>query len=116
MQRAAQEVISAQLVRTSIPKRFSLPMKEIWDMQQRLPRRFGARAEKLSHHPRFRAAYDFLLLREECGEDCDDLGQWWTDFQQADHDGKRAMVKQLAPMAKPNKGRRKKPRPKRNSE
>lgn len=116
LQRAAQEVISAQLDRTSIPKRFSLPMKEIWDMQQRLPRRFGARAEKLSHHPRFRAAYDFLLLREECGEDCNGLGQWWTDFQEANHDGKRAMVKQLAPMSKPNKGRRKKPRPKRSSE
>jgi len=113
LHRASQEVISAQITRTSIPKRFSLPMKEIWDMQLRLPKRHGARAEKLSHYPRFRAAYDFVLLREECGEDCDGLGQWWTDYQAANPDVKRNMVKEIGLTAKPQKRRRKKPRPKR---
>ena len=110
LHRASQEVISAQITRTSIPRRFSLPMKEIWDMQLRLPRRHGARAEKLSHHPRFRAAYDFVLLREQCGEELDGLGQWWTDFQEADHDGKRTMAKELSPASKPARKRRRKPR------
>ena len=112
MHRAAYEAISAQQTRTSIPKRFSLPMKEIWDMQLRLPRRQGQRAEKLTHHPRFRAAYDFLLLREECGEQCNGLGQWWTDYQEADREEKRAMVKALS-AHKPQKHRRRKTRTRR---
>lgn len=116
LHRAAQEVISAQVTRTSIPRRFSLPMKEIWDLQLRLPRRHGQRAEKLSHHPRFRAAYDFLLLREQCGEQCDGLGQWWTDYQDTDRAGKRDMVKALSADNKPQRRRRRKPRPKRSPE
>ena len=111
---ASQQVISAQITRTSIPKRFSLPMKEIWDMQLRLPRRHGHRAEKLSFHPRFRAAYDFLLLLEECGKETGDLGQWWTEFQEVDEGGKRDMVKALGATSKPQKKRRRKPRPKKN--
>jgi len=113
---ASQQVISAQITRTSIPKRFSLPMKEIWDMQLRLPRRHGHRAEKLSFHPRFRAAYDFLLLLEECGKETNGLGQWWTDFQEVDESGKRDMVKALGATNKPQKKRRRKPRPKKSPE
>jgi len=116
LHRASQEVISAQITRTSIPKRFSLPMKEIWDMQLRLPRRHGHRAEKLSFHPRFRAAYDFLLLLEECGQQNDGLGQWWTDFQAVGESGKREMVKALGATSKPQKKRRRKPRPKKKTE
>jgi len=116
LHRASQEVISAQITRTSIPKRFSLPMKEIWDMQLRLPRRHGHRAEKLSFHPRFRAAYDFLLLLEECGQQNDGLGQWWTDFQAVGESGKREMVKALGATSKPQKKRRRKPRPKKKPE
>lgn len=111
LHRASYEAISAQQTRTSIPKRFSLPMKEIWDLQLRLPRRNGPRAEKLVHHPRFRAAYDFLLLREECGEQCNGLGQWWTDYQESDRDSRHAMIKALG--SQPQKRRRKKSRPKR---
>lgn len=114
LHRAAQEIISAQVTRTSIPRRFSLPMKEIWELQLRLPRRHGQRAEKLSHHPRFRAAYDFLLLREQCGEQCNGLGQWWTDYQDADRADKRDMVKALSADNKPQRRRRHKPRPKRS--
>ena len=113
---ASQQVVAAQIPRTSIPKRFSVAMKEIWDMQLRLPRRHGHRAEKLSFHPRFRAAYDFLLLLEECGEETDGLGQWWTDFQEIGESGKRDMVKALAATPKPQKKRRRKPRPKQSPE
>ncbi|MEZ5525355.1 MAG: polynucleotide adenylyltransferase PcnB [Pseudomonadales bacterium] len=115
LHRAAQEVISAQLTRTSIPRRFSLPMKEIWDFQLRLPRRHGKRADKLLHHPRFRAAYDFLLLREQCGEQCDGLGQWWTEYQAADRSGKHEMIKALSSNDKPNRRRRRKPRTRRSN-
>ncbi|WP_308366210.1 MULTISPECIES: polynucleotide adenylyltransferase PcnB [unclassified Microbulbifer] len=92
---AAQEVIGNQLAHTAIPKRFSIPMREIWDMQLRLPRRTGNRAQHLSEHPRFRAAYDFLLLREESGEIQPGLGQWWTEFQEADEEQRQTMVSKL---------------------
>ncbi|WP_160152742.1 polynucleotide adenylyltransferase PcnB [Microbulbifer sp. ALW1] len=106
---AAQKITSGQLVHTAIPKRFSMPMREIWDMQSRLPRRGGERALRLMEHPRFRAAYDFLLLREDSGEIPAGLGQWWTDFQQVDEDQRLQMIRDLprnAPGAKKGRGRR----------
>jgi poly(A) polymerase len=78
---AGQEVISEAVQTLSIPKRFSMPMREIWEFQSRLERTQGRRAAELVDHRRFRAAYDFLLLREEAGEDTGDLGDFWTDFQ-----------------------------------
>ncbi|MCH9691757.1 MAG: polynucleotide adenylyltransferase PcnB [Gammaproteobacteria bacterium] len=93
---AAQKSSSAQLAYTAIPKRFSMPMREIWEMQHRLQRRTGTRAFRLLEHPRFRAAYDFLLLREASGEISPGLGQWWTDFQQADEEQRLKLVRSLA--------------------
>ncbi|MFA0811891.1 polynucleotide adenylyltransferase PcnB [Microbulbifer epialgicus] len=92
---AAQKITSSQLAHTAIPKRFSIPMREIWDLQHRLPQRGGSRAQRLMEHPRFRAAYDFLLLREGSGEIEAGLGQWWTDFQQADDEQRQQMVRKL---------------------
>ena len=89
------KVIGRQVQATSIPKRFSGPMKEIWELQMRLPRRQGKRAYAIMEHPRFRAAYDFLLVREAAGEIEPGLGQWWTDFQAADERGKEQMLSQL---------------------
>ncbi|WP_199775477.1 polynucleotide adenylyltransferase PcnB [Microbulbifer pacificus] len=92
---AAQKITSNQLVHTAIPKRFTMPMREIWDMQSRLPRRAGERAFRLMELPKFRAAYDFLLLREDSGEIPAGLGQWWTEFQQADEEQRLQMVRDL---------------------
>lgn len=90
MHQSAQDVISDQISRISIPKRFSIPMREIWEFQLRLPR-FN-RANSTITHKRFRAAYDFVLLREEAGEDLHGLGQWWTDFQEADKNQREHMI------------------------
>jgi len=81
MHEAANQVIGAQISQTAIPRRFSTPIREIWEMQFRLPRRQGKRADRLMEHPRFRAAYDLLVLRENSGEDLEGLGKWWTDYQ-----------------------------------
>lgn len=97
---AAQQTISEQCRHTAIPKRFSSQMREIWDLQHRLPRRTPKRALDLLEHPRFRAAYDFLLLRESAGENMDGLGQWWTDFQEAKPGDRESMVKELGPGGK----------------
>ncbi len=95
MQEAAHELISEQCQRIAIPKRFTLPIREIWDMQERLPRRSGKRADLLLDNPRFRAGYDFLLLRETAGEETDGLGEWWTDYQDANDAGRRDMIRDL---------------------
>ena len=89
MHHAAQSVITEQCERISLPKRFSIPMREIWEFQLRLARR--KRAQSLAQHKRFRAAYDFVLLREQAGEDLQGLGQWWTQFQGADSNEQEKM-------------------------
>jgi poly(A) polymerase len=90
MHQASQAVISAQVDRISIPKRFSIPMREIWEFQLRLPKR--SRAKVLVTHKRFRAAYDFVLLREQAGENLQGLGQWWTDYQAANKEQREQMI------------------------
>lgn len=109
---ACQRVISQQLARTSIPKRFLIPMREIWDLQARLPGRQGLRALRLMDHPRFRAAYDFLLMREDAGEKLNGLGSWWTAFQAADDNEREQMVKDLGKQntsSRPKRRRTRKP-------
>jgi poly(A) polymerase len=78
---ACEQVVARQQKRVAIPKRFTLPMREIITMQPRFERREGKRALRLLEHPRFRAGYDFLLLRAAAGEADPELAQWWTDIQ-----------------------------------
>ncbi len=109
IQQAGQQIVNQQLLHTSIPKRFLIPMREIWDLQLRLTRRYGKSAERLSQHPRFRAAYDFILLREEAGEDLNGLGQWWTQYQNVSPEERQHMVAQLGSQRqkRPRRRRRK---------
>lgn len=81
LQQASQLTLQHQVKHIAIPKRFSLMMKEIWEFQIRLKKIQGNRPLALVQEPRFRAAYDFLLLREAAGENCQGLGKWWTNFQ-----------------------------------
>jgi poly(A) polymerase len=96
LQEAAHELIVEQCRRTAVPKRFTIPVREIWDMQERLPRRHGKRADVLLENPRFRAGYDFLLLREQAGERTNGLGDWWTRYQDASDTERRGMIRQLS--------------------
>lgn len=108
MAMASQEVASQQQRRVAIQKRFALPMREIWALQPRFERRNGKRALALLSHPRFRAAYDFLLLRAEAGEADLELAQWWTRFQEVDASERARMLG----TATPRKRRRRKRKPK----
>ena len=110
MQEAAHELIAEQCQRIAIPKRFTMPIREIWDMQERLPRRSGKRADLLLDNPRFRAGYDFLLLRETAGEETDGLGDWWTDYQDANESGRRDMIRDLGSKSETGQGPRKRRR------
>jgi poly(A) polymerase len=81
MHSAGQQAVASAVQIISIPKRFSQPMREIWEFQLRLQRQQGRKAAELVDQRRFRAAYDFLLLRAQAGEISDELGTWWTEFQ-----------------------------------
>ena len=106
---AAENVTAFQVKLTAIPKRYSIPMREIWDMQLSLTRRTGGRAERLVNHPRFRAAYDFVLLREEAGEDLNSLGEWWTRYQNSNELEQQNMVSAIKE-PRSSRTRRRRPR------
>jgi poly(A) polymerase len=82
MQHAGSQIIAEQAAVMAMPRRFSLPMREIWTLQLRLARKGGNRSSRALAHPRFRAAYDFLLLRAQAGEVPEALARWWTEFQE----------------------------------
>jgi len=106
LQLTAHEVVAKQLKYTSLPKRFSAPMREIWLMQPRFRHRQRKRAARLLDHPRFRAAYDFLCLRAAAGEDLQDACQWWTDLQQAGGDTQTQIVSTVRKRPRPRRRRR----------
>jgi len=80
---AGDVIISRQTSSTSMPRRFTHMARDIWQLQPRLKRNTGRRPQRLLSHPRFRAAYDFLLLRVQAGEPLQELADWWTDLQKS---------------------------------
>jgi poly(A) polymerase len=106
---AMDEVLDAQRGQLAIPRRYDGMIKEIWALQPRFEQRGGQRPYRLLEHPRFRAAYDFLLLRAESGEVPTELGEWWTRFQDVSDDERDAML--LADSAPKPRRRRKRKKP-----
>ena len=109
MQQAGDEVIHSQVQRIALPRRFSIPMREIWNLQHRFDQRSGRRPGRLLTHPRFRAAYDFLLLRAEAGEVEQEVGDWWTRIQEVEGEEKNRML-QLPEGGAKGRGRRRRRR------
>ncbi|WP_126454026.1 polynucleotide adenylyltransferase PcnB [Sulfuriflexus mobilis] len=95
---------------TSIPRRFALMVKEIYVLQARLMHRAGRRALRLLELPRFRAAYDFLVLRAIADESLRETAEWWTRIQEVEGDEREAMLLPAEPKKK--RRRRKNPRKK----
>jgi poly(A) polymerase len=104
---AMDQVARAQAERLAIPRRFAADMKEIWALQPRFLHRSGQRPYRLLQHTRFRAAYDFFLLRCESGEVDAAFGEWWTRFQ---HAGEAERAEMLVSEAEPKKRRRRRKR------
>jgi poly(A) polymerase len=92
MHEAMDEVLSTQAEKISIPRRFGTDMKEIWLLQWRFTQRSGKRPWRVLESPKFRAAYDFLLLRCESGELEAEVGDWWTRFQDASAEERERML------------------------
>lgn len=81
MHRATDDACRRIQDTVSLPRRYSTPMREIFVLQNRFENRVGKRAQRLLAHPRFRAAYDFLVLRAESGQEDPELANYWTEFQ-----------------------------------
>ncbi len=89
---AMDETIETQSSGITIQRRFESDMREIWSMQPRFEKRVGRYPYRLIESPRFRAGYDFMLLRCATGEQNAALGQWWTDFIAAEPAGQDALM------------------------
>jgi poly(A) polymerase len=100
---AMDTVLNKQRAQMAIPHRHDAIMKEIWLLQPRLEQRSGQRPLRLLALPRFRAAYDFMLLRSQSGEVDVELADWWTEFQDASDERREEM---LQPEQGPKKKRR----------
>ncbi|ATQ74972.1 poly(A) polymerase [Massilia violaceinigra] len=81
---AADDVLDSQTEKLALQRKIGSDMRDIWSMQPRFERRNGKAPYKLLEHPRFRAGYDFLLLRCESGEIEMEIGEWWTAFYEGD--------------------------------
>ena len=92
---SAIDLIKEQSQITSVPKRHAYAIKEIWEYQVRLQQRNPKRIMWLLQQRRFRAAFDFLLLRESCGEINSELGSWWETIQFAEPEEQQVMIQQL---------------------
>jgi len=105
---AMDTVLDIQSDKLAIPRRFTAVMKEIWALQPRLEQRSGRRPFGLLAHERFRAGFDFLVLRSASGEAPEELSQWWEKFQQADDAERQAML--MAPQPGERRRRRRRRR------
>ncbi len=106
---AMDEVLDRQREQLAIPRRYDAIMKELWLLQPRFEQRSGQRPYRVLELPRFRAAYDFLLLRCESGEADPELGLWWDEFQDASDERRAEMLLPAEGPAKKRRRRRKKP-------
>lgn len=107
---AGEEAIVAQARKVALHRRFSTIAKEIWCMQPRFERRRGQRAVRLINERRFRAAYDFLLLRVAEEPELAELAQWWTDIQAVDQEARMTMIQAAPDGGGGGKKRRRRPR------
>lgn len=100
-------VLGEQSQHISIPRRYGIVIRDIWALQLRLPQRYGKKVWSVLNHQRFRAAYDFLVLRAESDPSLREIADWWTEFQDADKETQQSML----PKTKRRRGKKRtKPR------
>ena len=102
---ACERAVRQAQVHLAIPRRFSLGVSEMFALQPRLEHPSGRRSLRLLTHPRFRAAYDLLLLRAELGLASPEIARWWTQVQEVPHEEQGHMADALAQAAGPRPDR-----------
>jgi poly(A) polymerase len=99
---AMEEVLDEQRETITLPQRFAGVTREIWLMQPRFEQRTSRAALRLVEQARFRAAYDFLLLRAAAGEVEKEIADWWTEFIESDPDVRQQLIDQRLRAAQRN--------------
>ncbi len=100
---AASKVIDRQRIKTAIPRFAEQFIRDIWVMQPKLANPRVKQIPQLAEHPRFRAAFDFLLLREQCDDELNPLsestngmGEWWQTYQTLSEKQKQQAIDSFA--------------------
>jgi poly(A) polymerase len=93
--RSMDYVLRNQQKITAVPRKFQSYIKDIWVLQLKLHSRIGKQPYKTLKHPRFRAAYDLLLIREKAANEKHSLGKWWTEFQKNDENLRKTLIDDL---------------------
>lgn len=91
---AMEQVLDEQRETITLPQRYAGVTREIWQMQPRFEVRTNSSALRMVEQPRFRAAYDFLLLRAAAGECDQELAAWWTHFIESDPEVRAQLIEQ----------------------
>ncbi|MCG9596442.1 polynucleotide adenylyltransferase PcnB [Vibrio sp. Isolate25] len=108
---ASNYILDEQVRTIAIPRRHTATIREIWQLQLRMPRRNGKRAFRLMELNKFRAGYDFLEMRGEIeGGETEQLAKWWETFQNAGRNMRQAMVAELDSDA-PEQGKKRRRKP-----
>lgn len=92
---AADRALAVQRTHMALPRRFSLMIRDMWELQVRLEKPRVKQVEMLLSSSRFRAAYDFLLLRCETGDKSAGMAAWWTAIQIANAEEKEKLIAKL---------------------
>jgi poly(A) polymerase len=107
---AMDEVLEVQAEKLAITRRIAGDIKDIWALQPRFEQRSGKRPYGVLEQPRFKAGYDFLLLRAESGEIESEVSTWWTEFLDSNDEDRAAMLLPQQPGdAKKRRRRKRKP-------
>lgn len=105
---SSKQVINEQIKRTSLPRRITAGIQEIWALQHRLEQQHPKQVIKTLEHPRFRAAYDLLLLRSKSKKELEKTAAWWTKIQTLDEDSQLDLISKLAKTAQEKQKKSKK--------
>ena len=96
LRKAADKAIREQNAHCFIPNRVESMITEIWEFQIRLLKTDSPKITSLITHKRFRASYDFLILREQSGVNLNGCGKWWTNIQnQSEYKKERTKPKNI---------------------
>jgi poly(A) polymerase len=92
-----EAVLFIQQETVSIPRKFSNTVREILELQYKLnTSRTLKKVDSILNHPRFRAAYDIMLLRAQAGDAiASHLSTWWTEYMEATPENRIAMAKKI---------------------
>ena len=108
IQQAADQAIVEEIGRVAIPRRFTAQMREIWVMQYFFNQRKSRQVYRLLENRKFRAGYDFMLLRASVNQAEPEIADWWTRIQSVDENERRKMLNSLSGKTRKKRRRRKK--------